>query len=164
MLLRNITLIAATTASGLAAGLFYTFSIAVMPGLRQADDRTFVDAMQRINVAILNGWFALSFGGALLLTVLAAVVEWRAGAHSTAFRIALAVALYVATLLITFAINVPLNNQLNNAGDLARITDFATVRSAFETSWVRWNAVRAVLSTASFITLVYALIRRSDAS
>jgi hypothetical protein len=35
-----------------------------MPGLRRTDDRTFVDAMQSINVAIINGWFALSFAGA----------------------------------------------------------------------------------------------------
>ena len=163
MLFRNVTLLAATTASGLAAGLFYSFAIAVMPGLRQADDRSFVDAMQRINVAILNGWFALSFGGALLLTVLAAVVEWRAGTRSAALWIAVAVVLYVATLLVTFAVNVPLNNQLNDAGDPARITDFAGVRAAFEASWVRWNVVRAVLSTASFVTLVYALIKRADA-
>ncbi|GAA3387673.1 anthrone oxygenase family protein [Cryptosporangium minutisporangium] len=160
MLFRNITLIAAMTATGLAAGLFYTFSIAVMPGLRQVDDRTFVDAMQRINVAILNGWFAFSFAGALLLTALAAILEWRAGEHSAALWIVAAVGLYAAVLVITFALNVPLNNQLDAAGDPARITDFAAVRDRFETSWVRWNVVRAVLSTASLATLAYALLRR----
>jgi uncharacterized membrane protein len=163
MLFRNVTLIAATTASGLAAGLFYSFAIAVMPALRQVDDRTFVDVMQRINVAILNGWFALSFGGALLLTMLAAVLEWRAGTRSAALWIAVAIVLYVAALLVTFAINVPLNDQLEAAGGPAKIADPSAARAAFETSWVRWNAVRAVLHTASFVTLVYALIRRADA-
>jgi uncharacterized membrane protein len=163
MLFRNVTLIAATTATGLAAGLFYSFAIAVMPGLRQVDDRSFVDAMQRINVAILNGWFALSFGGALVLTVLAAILEWRAGTRSVALWIAVAAVFYVAMLLITFVINVPLNNRLNAAGDPARIPDLAAVRSAFETSWVRWNAVRAVLVTASFVTLTIALVRRTEA-
>jgi uncharacterized membrane protein len=44
----------------------------VMPGLRRTDDRTFVSAMQRINVAILNGWFMLSFFGALVVMAVAA--------------------------------------------------------------------------------------------
>jgi len=163
MVFRNVALIAATTASGLAAGLFYSFSCAVMPGLRQVDDRTFIDAMQRINVAILNGWFALSFGGALVLTVLAAVLEWRAGTKAVAFWIAVAVVLYVAVLLITFAVNVPLNDQLEAAGAPSGIADLAAVRARFETSWVRWNVVRAVLSTASFVALAYAVLRRSEA-
>lgn len=162
MLLRNVTLVTATTASGLAAGLFYSFAIAVMPGLRQVDDRSFVDAMQRINVAILNGWFAFSFAGALLLTVLAAILEWRAGARSVALWIAVAVVLYVAVLLVTFAVNVPLNDKLAAAGAPGRIADLAGVRAAFETSWVRWNVVRAVLSTASFVALAYALVRRAE--
>ncbi|TQS44436.1 DUF1772 domain-containing protein [Cryptosporangium phraense] len=163
MLFRNISLIAATAASGLAAGLFYAFACAVMPGLRQTDDKTFVDAMQRINVAILNGWFAFGFGGALLLTVLAAVVQWRAGATTTAYWIAVAVALYVAVLVVTFAVNVPLNDQLNAAGAPDRIADLAAVRARFETSWVRWNVLRAVLSTASFVTLASAIVRRTEA-
>ncbi|SHN42730.1 DUF1772 domain-containing protein [Cryptosporangium aurantiacum] len=162
MLFRNVTLIAATAATGLAAGLYYTFACAVMPGLRQVDDRTFVDAMQRINVAILNGWFALSFAGALILTVLAGILEWRAGERSAALWIAVAAAIYVTTLLITFVLNVPLNNQLNDAGDPARIADLAAVRADFEASWVRWNIVRAVLATASLATLAYALLRRAE--
>ncbi|MFI5953329.1 DUF1772 domain-containing protein [Cryptosporangium sp. NPDC051539] len=161
MLFRNISLVAATTASGLAAGLFYAFACAVMPGLRQTDDKTFVDAMQRINVAILNGWFAFSFGGALLLTILAAFVQWRAGSHATAYWIAVAIALYVAVLVVTFAVNVPLNDQLNAAGAPDRIADLAAVRERFETTWIRWNVLRAVLSTASFVALAYAVVRRS---
>lgn len=39
------------------AGLFYAFAVSVMPGLRTADDQTFIDAMQRINVP-LNGALA----------------------------------------------------------------------------------------------------------
>jgi uncharacterized membrane protein len=69
------TLVAATVTAGLMAGLFAAFSYAVMPGLGRASDLAFVDGMQRINVAILNGWFGICFGGALLFSVLAAVRE-----------------------------------------------------------------------------------------
>ncbi|MGH3838754.1 MAG: hypothetical protein ACRDSG_06445 [Pseudonocardiaceae bacterium] len=61
--LRGVALVAATLATGLQAGLYYAFAVSVMPGLRRIDDRAFVEAMQQINVAIINPWFFLSFFG-----------------------------------------------------------------------------------------------------
>ncbi|MGH3875241.1 MAG: hypothetical protein ACRDSR_27715 [Pseudonocardiaceae bacterium] len=58
--LRGTTLVAATLATGLLAGLFYAFAVAVMIGLHRVDDRTFVGAMQQINVGIQDGWFFIS--------------------------------------------------------------------------------------------------------
>ena len=81
-LFRGAALVAATVTAGLMAGLFYAFSISVMTGLGRVDDRTFVTAMQRINVAILNGWFALIFGGALVLTAVATVLHIRGDGRS----------------------------------------------------------------------------------
>ena len=75
----QIVLVLATVATGLGAGLFYTFSVAVMPGLRRADDATRVRTMQGINIAILNGWFALSFVGAPALTAVSIFVDALAG-------------------------------------------------------------------------------------
>jgi uncharacterized membrane protein len=40
-----------------------------------------------------------------------------------------------------------------------RIDDPAAVRAQFEAAWVRWNSVRAVLSTAAFASLLGALIQ-----
>ena len=53
------TLVAATITNGLMAGLFAAYSYAVMPGLGRAGDRTFVEAVQQTNAAILNGWFGV---------------------------------------------------------------------------------------------------------
>ncbi len=66
------TLIGATITNGLMAGLFAAYSYAVMPGLARAGDRTFVEAMQQTNAAILNGWFGICFGGALVFALAAA--------------------------------------------------------------------------------------------
>lgn len=78
LLLQSAALIAATALMGLIAGLFYTYSCSVMPGLRRTDDSTFVNAMRSINVATPNGWFALSFAGALLFTTTAAILQFAA--------------------------------------------------------------------------------------
>jgi uncharacterized membrane protein len=158
-LVRDVALIAATIATGLMAGLFYGFACAVMPGLRRADDRTLVLAMQRINVAILNGWFALGFGGALVLTALAALLHLADEGRPALWWILAALALYVVTLVITFAANVPLNDQLEKAGDPDASSDLQSVRADFESRWVGWNIVRACVNTAAFVCLTVALLK-----
>ena len=157
-LLRGVSLVAATITMGLAAGLFFTFSISVMPGLGRTADRSFVDAMQRINVAILNGWFALAFGGALVCTALATLLQLGADGREVLLWTVAALVLYGTVLAITFAVNVPLNNQLDAAGAPDRIADLGAVRARFEATWVRWNVVRTVASTAAFGCLTWALM------
>ncbi|MGH8829404.1 MAG: DUF1772 domain-containing protein [Jiangellaceae bacterium] len=158
------TLIAATITMGLSAGLFYTFSISVMLGLRRTDDRTFVDVMQRINVAILNGWFAIGFGGALVFTVATAILNAIGDARPALPWIVAALVLYGSTLAITLTVNVPLNNELDAAGEPDRIVDIAATRDRFEARWVRWNVARAVTSAAALGLLTWALVLHGRAT
>jgi uncharacterized membrane protein len=145
------TLTGAVVTNGLMAGLFAAYSYAVMPGLGRTDDRTFVAAMQQTNAAILNGWFGICFGGAVLLAAVAAVLH--RGRPGLGWIVA-GLVLYVAVLGVTFAVNVPLNDALAAAGDV----DPAGARARFEGVWVRWNVVRAVLSTGAFACLTWALV------
>ncbi|SDD39754.1 anthrone oxygenase family protein [Rhodococcus tukisamuensis] len=150
---RGGTLVTAVVLMGLMAGLFYAFAVSVMPGLGAADDRTFVESMQRINVAILNGWFGVAFGGALVFTVAALLTHL--GRPAMPWIVA-ALVLYVAVLAVTIGINVPMNDRLAAAGSPDRIGDLAAVRSQFEASWVRWNIVRAFASTGALACLALA--------
>ncbi len=156
--LRGATLVAATVAVGLSAGLFYAFAVSVMPGLSRTDSRTFVDAMQRINVAIVNPWFLISFLGAPALTIVAAALHLRGDGRAVLPWIAAAIMLLGVALVITIGFNIPLNNALDAAGPPDRIADLAQVRERFEATWVRWNIARAVASTAAFGCLTWALV------
>ena len=42
-----------------------------MRALAGTDDRTFIEVMQRINVAIVNPWFLISFLGSIACTAAA---------------------------------------------------------------------------------------------
>ena len=108
-------LLAAAVLAGLQAGTYYTWASGVMPGLGRADDRTFVDAMQQINIAIVNPVFMLSFLGAPLLAGAAIVA---CGPTARPWAIAGA-ALAVGTVLITGAGNIPLNDALDAAGSVS---------------------------------------------
>lgn len=114
--------------------------------------------MQLINVAILNGWFMLSFLGAPVLTLAAGALHIPGNQRAMVFRIGMAAVLVVAGLVITMGFNVPLNKALAAAGEPGRITEPATVRQNFETIWVLCNVARAVTYTAAFGFLTWALV------
>lgn len=151
-----VVLVAATIAAGLVAGLFYAYSVSVMPGLARGDDKTFVEGMRGINVAIVNGWFMLSFLGAPLLAAVAAVLHFGDGV--TLWWAVGGFACLAAMLVLTGVVHIPMNNALDAGGNA-----YAEVRARFETSWVRWNVVRTVVSIAGFGCLVAALVTRAQA-
>ncbi|WFE38592.1 anthrone oxygenase family protein [Micromonospora sp. WMMD998] len=153
-LTQHLSLLGATLGAGLTAGLFAAFAYAVMPALRGADDRTFVDAMQRINVSIVNGWFLLIFLGTPALAVLSAVLAARGAGRPALPWILGGLALHVVMVGITAAVNVPLNDALATAG----ADDLDAARQRFEATWVTWNVVRALASTAGFGALCWALV------
>jgi uncharacterized membrane protein len=112
----------ALVAMGLVAGLFYGFACGVMPGLAKADDRTLIDAMQQIDVAIENPVFFLTYLGAPVLGIWALVLEWRAGSRAAVRWIVAALVLYGIGMLVTGGGNIPLNDDLVQAGDPSRIS------------------------------------------
>lgn len=162
-LLQAASLVAATVANGLMAGLFAVFAYAVMPGLGRTDDRTFVGAFQSIDRAIINPWFITAFVGSVAFTFVASLLHLRQGARPVLPWIAAALVLSVVVVVITASINVPLNNEIVAAGHPDQIADLAAVRGRFEAMWVRWNLVRAVASTAALGCLAWALVEHGRA-
>ncbi|MFF4561052.1 DUF1772 domain-containing protein [Streptomyces sp. NPDC001435] len=140
---------AATVTMGLIAGVFYIFACAVMPALHRSGDRVYVEVMRNINDVIQNPVFFLSFMGALVLT---GVSAWQLRHASCARWVWAGLAAYALTFLVTIAFNIPLNDAL------ARTGDASDLRDRFESAWVAWNAVRALLSTVALGCLARALI------
>ncbi|WP_258723696.1 DUF1772 domain-containing protein [Cellulomonas sp. NS3] len=159
----GIALVVATLCTGLVAGLFWTFAHAVMPGLGRSTDTVFVAGFQAIDRAISNPWQALGFLGAPLATALTAGLRLRAGGGPELGWTLAALGLYGAMVAVTFRVHLPLNRRIQAAGDPAQLADVAGVRRAFEQRWIRWNVVRAALSTAAFGCLVWSLVLHGSA-
>jgi uncharacterized membrane protein len=149
--LQAMALLAATMTAGLMAGVFGIYALAIMPGLRATDDRTFVGAFQAIDRAIINPLFMLWFFGPLLFAGAAAAL--LGGEGSVLPWIAAALGLYLAVVVITFAVHLPLNDAIKAATGPDARGPFQEVR------WAAWNVVRAVLSTTAFGCLAWALVQ-----
>jgi uncharacterized membrane protein len=146
----DLVLGTATVTTGLLAGLYYSFAVAIMPGLGRTDDAVYVAAMNEINKAIVNPVFMISFLGAPALTIAAAVLLRRSGSEITNRWVLAAAALNAVALVTTIAINVPLNDALLKDKDLG----------AFETTWLAWNVVRTVATAGALGCLVRGLLIR----
>ncbi len=157
--LRTASLMIATLTVGVMAGVFAIYANAIMPGLGQTDDRTFVRAFRAIDTAIINPLFLLSFFGALVFTGIAGVLHRGEQFRSVLPWIVVAFVLYLVAVVITVVVNVPLNDGIKAAGTPDSADDLARIREQFnEARWVRWNLVRAVTTSVVFGCLAWALV------
>lgn len=158
--LRTAILILATMTTGLTAGVFANWSNAIMPGLSNVDDRTFVAAFHALDAAILNPLFTgVVFTGALLFTGLSVALHLRPEQRPVLIWVGAALVFYLAVFVITFGVHEPLNQELRTPGQLDGDADFSAARAQFdEAMWTAWNTVRAVASTIAFGCLTWALV------
>lgn len=155
-LLFVLTLIA-TLGSGLIAGAFFIFSVAVMRAFGRLPANEGMTAMQVINVVIINPIFLSVFMGTALVAAAVAVLSlMRFSEAGAKFLIAGALLYIVGCFVVTMALNVPLNNALA-AADPASVAG-QEVWKNYLTTWTFWNHVRTVASlaaTASFIVGIW---------
>jgi uncharacterized membrane protein len=160
--LRTGTLVLATMATGLTAGVFVDWSNTIMPGLGDVDDRAFVATFQSLDAAITNPLFlGVEFTGGLVLTGAAAALHLRPEHRTVLLLLGAALLATVVSWGVTFAVNEPLNEKLRSVGTLESDADFAAARAVLdEARWTAWNTVRAVTSTVALGCLAGALAAR----
>lgn len=153
-----LSMIAAATAigCGLMAGLFFAFSIAVMPGFRRIAPASGLSAMQAINIAIVNPVFLLVFlGTAVTSGVLVIAMIWRGIDLLTAHFILGGTLYLVGVILVTAVINVPMNNAI--AGLNASAIESAGRWQDYLRRWTAWNHVRTLSALLATALLVFGL-------
>ncbi|UYQ95720.1 DUF1772 domain-containing protein [Chitinophaga horti] len=159
----QLVLVVATVLCGLVAGLFYAWSVSVMPGIGRLSDRGFMEAMQAMNRAILNPLFFISFMGCVLVLPASAFLVYERPLPLRFWLIAGAALLYIFGVFgITAGGNVPLNEALdrftiNGASEEA----ISNARRQFEARWLMLHQIRTVLSVVCFVLMVLACVVRS---
>jgi uncharacterized membrane protein len=155
--IKSISLFTAVLLTGLSAGLFYAWSVSIIPGARKVTDLTYMESMQSFNRAILNPAFFLVFMGSGILLSISAIQHYRTG---IVFWVILAAALcyVVGTFGVTMLGNVPLNNSL----DVFQVKDMsagqiAAFREHFEEKWNRLHTIRTAFSILSFMFSIAAI-------
>ncbi len=151
-----VALATAGAITGLSAGIFAAFQVAILPALKDVDDDAFVATFQAVNRVIINPAFLAVFVGAPVLLGVASALWWRDD-RPVAVWLGVACALQLANIAITGRGNIPLNDALVQAGAVSGPAA-AVARVAFEAPWSRLHLIRTAASVASTVAVGIAAI------
>ncbi|WP_299336308.1 DUF1772 domain-containing protein [uncultured Psychroserpens sp.] len=156
--LKFIVLMLGILFTGLTAGLCFTWSNAVTPGIGRLDNLSFLKAFQAMNRAIINGKFMIVFFGPVILLFLNTYL-FRNNSISFWLFLAAAILFFVGIGLVTIFGNVPLNESLD-ASHLETLTEIELqdLRNKFEQPWNKWHTIRTLSSLSTFVLLVIGML------
>lgn len=144
----RILIVVAALGSGLVAGIFLIFSVAVMSALGRLSPAEGMRAMQSINVVIINPAFLGVFlGTAILSAVIVVLGFFRLGQPGWAYLIAAAAVYLIGCIFVTMFFNVPMNNALAAADPAS--TEGQEIWKNYLSNWTFWNHVRTLASLAA---------------
>ena len=159
--LLDVSLIISSLSCSLVAGFIFTYSIVVMPGLSNLNDKDFLRAFQVTDAIIQNNQplFMLTWIGsivAILTTILVSLIS--VGLSGTWLIVLIGVAYLLGVHGITIVIHLPLNNHIQKV----RIQDLndkalADERLNFEARWNSFNYVRTGIAISVSLMLLIIL-------
>lgn len=151
---KKTVLLLAVFLTGLSAGLFYAWTVSVIPGTKKISDGSYLETMQAINRAILNPGFHLIFFGSLIVLALSTIQQYITATDQGFWLLLLATMIYlIGCFGVTILGNVPLNEMLDKI-DLTALdeTQLSLLRQNYESKWNIFHFIRTAFSTLAFIT------------
>ena len=149
----------AVVASGLAAGVFLTFSDFLMASLGAARPSSGIEAMQMINRKVYQSKFVVllwSLVAAAPLLIGFAIL--RGAGPALGWIVAGGGIYWIGAFAVTLAFNVPMNERLDVMDDSASETT-AYWESTYLPSWTFWNSVRTFMTMTSGICYLIAAVQ-----
>lgn len=161
--IKSFILIGSVVLTGLSAGLFYAWSVSVIPGTQKVTDPTYLETMQSINQAILNPGFFIVFFGSLLFLSISSIYELYNNNLTLWLFLIVCIIYLIGTIAVTGRGNVLLNDQLE-ALDLVNldIIKMGEFRNFYQSNWNRLHLFRTVCAVLSFIISLLATLTNKE--
>ena len=142
------------------AGIFFTWSNAVKPGIGKLSDIEYLRALQSMNRVILNNAFKIIFLGAIIAVVLVPVFYFNLYPKNIFWLFVFTLIIYwIGVFGVTVSGNIPLNEILDKT-NLESITseEIKTLRKSIEIKWNNFNLIRCISSGITFILLIVSFL------
>ena len=142
------------------AGIFFTWSNAVKPGIGKLSDIEYLRALQSMNRVILNNAFKIIFLGAIIAVALVPVFYFNLYPKNIFWLFVFTLVIYwIGVFGVTVSGNIPLNEILDKT-NLESITseEIKTLRKSIEVKWNNFNLIRCISSGITFILLIISFL------
>tara|TARA_B000000565_G_scaffold64682_1_gene43573 strand:- start:497 stop:991 length:495 start_codon:yes stop_codon:yes gene_type:complete len=160
MKIETIILASAIILTGLMAGIFFTWSNAVKPGIGKLSDIEYLRALQSMNRVILNNAFRIIFLGSIIAVALVPVFYFNLYPKNIFWLFVFTLVIYwIGVFGVTVSGNIPLNEILDKT-NLESITleEIKTLRKSIELKWNHFNLIRSISSAITFILLIISFL------
>ena len=157
---QTIILVFAIFLTGIMAGIFFTWSNAVKPGIGKLSDLEYLNALQSMNRVILNGAFLIVFVGAIIAVALVPLFHFHLYPKNIFWLFICILLIYwIGVFGITVFGNIPLNEILDKT-NLESITlgEFKALRSTIGNKWNNFNLIRSISSGITFLLLIFSIL------
>ena len=160
----DVTLIFSIILCSLVSGFILTYSIVVMPGLSNLNDKDFLKAFQVTDAIIQNNQpvFLFIWIGSILAVLATILVSLVSIGFAEAWLIVVVAFVYLLGVQgITVAIHIPLNNHIQRI-KIEDLNDeaLADQRQKFETKWNFFNYIRTSIAISVSVLLLILLAIR----
>ena len=156
----TIILALAILLTGLMAGIFFTWSNAVKPGIGKLSDIEYLTALQSMNRVILNNAFKIIFLGAIIVVALVPVFYFNLYPKNIFWLFVFTLVIYwIGVFGVTVSGKIPLNEILDKT-NLESITseEIKTLRKSIEVKWNNFNIIRCISSAITFLILIISFL------
>ena len=155
-----IILFSAIFLTGLMAGIFFTWSNAVKPGIGKLSDIEYLHALQSMNQVILNNVFLIIFIGDIVTVALVPVFHFHLYPKNIFWLFLIILLIYwIGVFGVTVFGNVPLNEILDKTNlESINAEEIKALRKGIEVKWNNFNFIRSISSGLAFLLLIYSLL------
>ena len=156
----TIILALAILLTGLMAGIFFTWSNAVKPGIGKLSDIEYLTALQSMNRVILNNAFKIIFLGAIIAVALVPIFYFNLYPRNIFWLFVFTLIIYwIGVFGVTVSGNIPLNEILDKT-NLESITseEIKILRKSIEVKWNNFNLIRCISSAITFLILIVSFL------
>ena len=160
MKIQILILASAILSTGLMAGIFFTWSNAVKPGIGKLIDLEYLKALQSMNRVILNIPFKIVFFISIISVALVPLLYFDLYPSNIFWLFIFALVSYwVGAFSVTLFGNIPLNEKLDKI-NLKSISSqkIKLLRESIESNWNNLNLIRTISSFMAFLLLIISLI------
>ncbi len=160
-----VVLALATLFTGLLAGVFFTWTNAITPGIGRLNDISYLQSFQHMNRTIINLWFYIVIISPIFLSPLSAYLYKSNHGFMFWAIVGASILYFLGVFVVTMTGNIPLNILLEKT-NLAEISidDAKILRDKFEVKWTNLHFIRTITSTVSFLLLILACLVRTVGS
>lgn len=157
---QTIILVFAIFLTGIMAGIFFTWSNAVKPGIGKLSDLEYLNALQSMNRVILNGAFLIVFVGAIIAVALVPLFHFHLYPKNIFWLFICILLIYwIGVFGITVFGNIPLNEILDKTNlETITLEEIKTLRSSIENKWNNFNLIRSISSGITFLLLIFSIL------